>query len=98
MANVGKIQELKEYVGILQQSNLDPENHLTDEQKELLMSADYLERLNAATAYFPSPETEAIAQSAMMAQEGDDEDDGEGEEEDEEDAVEEAEMDEEEDD
>ena len=64
------------------------------------MSADYLERLNAATAYFPSPETEAIAQGAMMGNYIEEESqDGEGDydEEEEEEAVEEADMEDEED-
>ena len=33
---------------------MNPDEHLTDEQKELLVSAEYYDRLNAATAYFPS--------------------------------------------
>jgi hypothetical protein len=33
---------------------LNPDEHLTEEQKELLLSAEYYDRLNAATAYFPS--------------------------------------------
>jgi hypothetical protein len=32
---------------------MNPDEHLTEEQRELLMSADYYDRLNAATAYFP---------------------------------------------
>jgi hypothetical protein len=38
----------------LREANLNPDEHLTDEQKELLLSAEYYDRLNAATAYFPS--------------------------------------------
>jgi hypothetical protein len=32
---------------------LDPDAHLTEEQKELLLSAEYYDRLNKMTAYFP---------------------------------------------
>lgn len=32
---------------------MNPDEHLTDEQRELLVSADYYDKLNAATAYFP---------------------------------------------
>lgn len=32
---------------------MDPDAHLTEEQKELLLSAEYYDRLNLATAYFP---------------------------------------------
>jgi DICT domain-containing protein len=33
---------------------MNPDEHLTEEQRELLVSAEYYDRLNAATAYFPS--------------------------------------------
>jgi hypothetical protein len=45
---------LQRYVNILREANLNPDEHLTEEQKELLLSAEYYDRLNAATAYFPS--------------------------------------------
>jgi len=32
---------------------MNPDEHLTEEQRELLVSAEYYDRLNAATAYFP---------------------------------------------
>ena len=41
-------------MNILREANLNPDEHLTEEQKELLLSAEYYDRLNAATAYFPS--------------------------------------------
>ena len=53
MRNLAQIRELQKYVNILRDANLDPNAHLTDEQKELLLSAEYYDRLNAATAYFP---------------------------------------------
>ena len=53
MRNLAQIRELQKYVTILRDANLDPDAHLTDEQKELLLSAEYYDRLNAATAYFP---------------------------------------------
>lgn len=33
---------------------MNPDEHLTEEQRELLVSADYYDRLNLATAYFPT--------------------------------------------
>lgn len=53
MRNLAQIRELQKYVNILRDANLDPDAHLTEEQKELLLSAEYYDRLNAATAYFP---------------------------------------------
>ena len=53
MRNLAQIRELQKYVNILREANLDPDSHLTDEQKELLLSAEYYDRLNMATAYFP---------------------------------------------
>lgn len=53
MRNLAQIRELQKYVNILREANLDPDAHLTDEQKELLLSAEYYDRLNLATAYFP---------------------------------------------
>ena len=39
---------------LLRDAGHNPDEHLTDEQRELLVSADYYDRLNLATAYFPS--------------------------------------------
>lgn len=33
---------------------MNPDEHLTEEQRELLVSAEYYDRLNLATAYFPT--------------------------------------------
>lgn len=52
--NLEQIRELQRYVNILREANLNPDEHLTEEQKGLLLSAEYYDRLNAATAYFPS--------------------------------------------
>jgi len=38
---------------MLRVAGMNPDEHLTDEQRELLVSADYFDRLNQATAYFP---------------------------------------------
>ena len=38
----------------LRETGHNPDEHLTDEQKELLVSAEYYDRLNIATAYFPT--------------------------------------------
>ena len=39
---------------LLREAGHNPDEHLTDEQRELLVSADYYDRLNLATAYFPA--------------------------------------------
>jgi hypothetical protein len=52
-------------VNILREANLNPDEHLTDEQKGLLLSAEYYDRLNAATAFFPS---NSIIQQQQMLQ------------------------------
>jgi hypothetical protein len=44
--NLNQIRELQRYVNILREANLNPDEHLTDEQKELLLSAEYYDRLN----------------------------------------------------
>ena len=74
--NLNQIRELQKYVNILREANLNPDENLTDEQKELLLSAEYYDRLNAATAYFPS-----TMQVNMGNQEAEEEDMGEGEDE-----------------
>jgi hypothetical protein len=51
---LNQIKELQRYVTILREAGMDPDTHLTEEQRELLVSAEYYDRLNAATAYFPS--------------------------------------------
>ena len=38
---------------LLREAGHNPDEHLTDEQRELLISAEYYDRLNVATAYFP---------------------------------------------
>ena len=53
---------------------MNPDEHLTEEQRELLVSAEYYDRLNLATAYFPT--TNAFTFGNQMeqgaAQEADD--------------------------
>jgi len=49
-----QIRELQRYVNILREANLNPDEHLTEEQKELLLTAEYYDQLNQATAYFPT--------------------------------------------
>ena len=39
---------------LLREAGHNPDEHLTDEQRELLISAEYYDRLNVATAYFPA--------------------------------------------
>lgn len=89
--NLNQIKELQRYVTILREAGMNPDNHLTDEQRELLVSADYYDRLNVATAYFPSDKTNAagqvqvgdqmdgeIAEMGPEEEEGDASDQGEG--------------------
>jgi hypothetical protein len=52
--NLNQIKELQRYVTLLREAGHNPDEHLTDEQRELLVSADYYDRLNLATAYFPA--------------------------------------------
>lgn len=78
--NLNEIRELQRYVNILRQANLNPGEHLTEEQKELLLSAEYYDRLNAETAYFPStmvPNNDDI----QMQETEENDDDGEQEQE-----------------
>ena len=39
---------------LLREAGHNPDEHLTDEQRELLISAEYYDRLNVATAYVPA--------------------------------------------
>jgi len=41
-------------VNFLRETGHNPDDILSNEQKQLLISADYYDRLNLATAYFPS--------------------------------------------
>ena len=52
--NLNQIKELQRYVQILRDAGMNPDEHLTEEQRELLVSAEYYDRLNLATAYFPT--------------------------------------------
>ena len=52
--NLNQINELQRYVAILREAGMNPDEHLTEEQRELLVSAEYYDRLNHATAYFPN--------------------------------------------
>ena len=51
---------------LLREAGHNPDEHLTDEQRELLISAEYYDRLNVATAYFPAQN----GGQALMQQEG----------------------------
>ena len=39
---------------LLREAGHNPDEHLTDEQRERLISAEYYDRLNIAMAYFPA--------------------------------------------
>lgn len=51
--NLNQIKELQRYVEMLRDAGMNPDEHLTEEQGELLASAAYYDKLNVATAYFP---------------------------------------------
>lgn len=51
--NLNQIKELQHFVTLLREAGHNPDEHLTDEQRDLLISAEYYDRLNLATAYFP---------------------------------------------
>ena len=42
--NLAKIKATKAFVEILKEQNLNPKNHLTEEQVELLAEAEYIEK------------------------------------------------------
>lgn len=77
--NLNQIKELQRYVAILREAGMNPDEHLTDEQRDLLVSADYYDRLNHATAYFPQnssrPQNEMIPERQIAMEEEDVEDD-----------------------
>jgi len=52
MHNLNQIKELQHFRKLLKDTGHEPDEHLTDEQRELLISADYYDKLNMATAYF----------------------------------------------
>ena len=74
MHKLTQIRELQRHVNVLKETNLDLDEHLTEQQKELLLSAEYYDQLNLQTAYFPSGMVRA-----EMGDMEDYEDDGEGE-------------------
>ena len=51
---------------------MDPDAHLTDEQKELLLSAEYYDRLNLATAYFPADGSTSFPLQQQVPNQSDD--------------------------
>ena len=53
ISNLKQIRDLQRYVKILQEANLDEAQHLTDEQKDLLTSAQYYDKLNHEKAFLP---------------------------------------------
>ena len=68
--NLNQIKELQRYVTLLREAGHNPDEHLTDEQRELLVSADYYDRLNIATAYFPSQNNGQPIMQSGVAEEG----------------------------
>lgn len=41
-SNLAKIKATKEFIEVLKKNGVDPKEHLTDEQKELLAEDDYV--------------------------------------------------------
>jgi hypothetical protein len=69
MRNLAQIRELQKYVKVLQDNGMDPDTQLSDEQKELLLSAEYYDRLNISAAFFPNnPENAAFLQNPQLIQ------------------------------
>ena len=44
--NLEQVRELQRYVNILREANLNPDEHLTEDQKGLLLTAEFYDRLN----------------------------------------------------
>ncbi len=42
--NLAKMKATEDYINVLKSEGLDPKDHLTEEQKELLAEKEYLER------------------------------------------------------
>ena len=72
MRNLAQIRELQKYVNVLRENGMDPDAHLTDEQKELLLSAEYYDRLNLATAYFPADGSTSFPLQQQLPNKSDD--------------------------
>jgi len=51
--NLKQICDLQKYVKILEEANIDPNEYLSQEQKELLQSAEYYDKLNHEKAFLP---------------------------------------------
>lgn len=61
---------------MLRDAGMNPDEHLTEEQGELLASAAYYDKLNIATAYFPENGQNVL--DLMQSAEDDADDAGEG--------------------
>mmetsp|Transcript_19898 Transcript_19898/g.14343 ORF Transcript_19898/g.14343 Transcript_19898/m.14343 type:complete len:94 (+) Transcript_19898:2778-3059(+) len=72
--NLNQIKKLQQYVALLRENGMDPDDYLDDQQKDLLISAEYYDRLNSATAYFPSQQNDGMVngqqQQMMVDQDG----------------------------
>lgn len=67
MRELFRIEEVERYAQLLRQANLNVDDHLTDEQKQLLAKAEHLEQLNAQHAYFPTVD-QAVLQQPLQEQ------------------------------
>lgn len=47
---------------LLRDAGHNPDEHLSEEQRDLLISAEYYDSLNMATAYFPQQPDQALLQ------------------------------------
>lgn len=74
-----RIEEVERYAQLLRAANLNVDEHLTDEQKELLKKAEHLEQLNAEHAYFPTVDQSVLGQNLQQQMDPDDEEYQEGE-------------------
>lgn len=76
---LNEIRQVENFVQVLWEAKLDPQDHLEPWQKELLASAEYLDWLNASTAYFPTVNTAVLQREPIPEQEGEEEGEIEGE-------------------
>lgn len=80
-ANMQEMREVENFVQLLREAQLDPSEHLNQRQQELLASAEFLERLNASTAYFPTKPQMAMVEEQDADLEGEEEEEDQEEEE-----------------
>jgi hypothetical protein len=64
-----RMKEVENYATLLREANMNVEDHLTDEQKQLLERAEAFEQLNAEHAYFPTVDQDILQQPLQQQME-----------------------------